>query len=828
MKKKKSAYGQWWEEEDLPFAEQTITNSLLPPVSLKSYDLYCNEVVSEVESDGKPKGFLPFIDQYDDGGKPKGLFGLISSSAENLYHTKIVEKGDGKPKGFLPFIDQKQLPFADGKPKGILPFLERDDYNLLQSLKKKEEKETKKDTKRKRFNTIGTMNQSLLPDKLKQTISSEAFSSQRSSSKLFSKKHASHFSEFNAFDFVPVDVSNVKLEEYDEVVFGKKDSLDNIEVEFDLEEYGEEDEEVYTEEEEDEKEEKNVNNPSSNPNGQNNFVRHKSINLTGYTQSYPVTPSIKKPKQQIEQPVSRTSNPIRTYPWGLSKSSEYEFNRHSSDYPPSGSMVAQGSGYSDFFSNSIVTLNTQNLNSIVINNYLDPNINNTNPSSGYSQYIVNNNNASIKNINNINNPPSSPVSNGYSQKIINSPPLNKSKQEKAINNNNNNNNNSAHFQNLSVSAPQTSKNKSPILSRKSDSSGYSQSLNSNNIPPLIKKQPKNEYSPNIIFHDGNISKSGYATNITNPPQGLKSPSYNDSGYATNIVNLPPSKPKLGKSNSSVFSKVGDVQNLNPTGYSQNLPNQTSNNNNINSNINNNNNNNNNNVLDVIVSINSHSSSNISHPLSVSFGDIQYLTMGGQNLNSSGYSQNLNSSDYSPTLSSSGFSQNLNSSGYSQNLNSSGYSQNLSGSGYSQNLGGHSPTLTSSGYSQNLVSSQSRLKNQNIKPNNNIINNVDFDFQNFELDSKVPVIVNKRDWNEEFQSLMTRVFENDHQAIISLKKLCDEFAEIAKRVGTVIVEELFISKESRTIPAVTDSIGGMAGGEKYVYAPEGIFFKFAVC
>jgi hypothetical protein len=35
-------------------------------------------------------------------------------------------------------------------------------------------------------------------------------------------------------------------------------------------------------------------------------------------------------------------------------------------------------------------------------------------------------------------------------------------------------------------------------------------------------------------------------------------------------------------------------------------------------------------------------------------------------------------------------------------------------------------------------------------------------------------------------------------------------------------------EDRTIPPVTQAIGGIAGGEKYIHSEQGIFFKFAVC
>lgn len=84
-----------------------------------------------------------------------------------------------------------------------------------------------------------------------------------------------------------------------------------------------------------------------------------------------------------------------------------------------------------------------------------------------------------------------------------------------------------------------------------------------------------------------------------------------------------------------------------------------------------------------------------------------------------------------------------------------------------------------------------------------------------------------DWNEEFQTLLEKLTQGiDVITVISqLKHLCDKFASLAKRIGKIIIEELFLSNDQRSIPSV-DNLG-IAGGEKYIYAPEHIFFKFAV-
>ena len=90
----------------------------------------------------------------------------------------------------------------------------------------------------------------------------------------------------------------------------------------------------------------------------------------------------------------------------------------------------------------------------------------------------------------------------------------------------------------------------------------------------------------------------------------------------------------------------------------------------------------------------------------------------------------------------------------------------------------------------------------------------------------PQFTEGRDWNAEFQFLMESLFDNE-ESIEKMRDLCECFAAVAKEIGTIIISELFLPPEDRTIPPVTGTMGGVAGGEKYVYAPERIFFKFAV-
>jgi len=89
---------------------------------------------------------------------------------------------------------------------------------------------------------------------------------------------------------------------------------------------------------------------------------------------------------------------------------------------------------------------------------------------------------------------------------------------------------------------------------------------------------------------------------------------------------------------------------------------------------------------------------------------------------------------------------------------------------------------------------------------------------------------RRDWNEEFQKLIEKKFSDPENELLrtrELRKLCEEFSALAKRIGTIILSELFLPNHMKTIPPVTNTIPGVAGGEKYVYLPESIFFKISL-
>lgn len=82
-----------------------------------------------------------------------------------------------------------------------------------------------------------------------------------------------------------------------------------------------------------------------------------------------------------------------------------------------------------------------------------------------------------------------------------------------------------------------------------------------------------------------------------------------------------------------------------------------------------------------------------------------------------------------------------------------------------------------------------------------------------------------DWNNEFQFLFERLFEHE-SAVIKLRELTDKFATVAKQIGTTIISEINLADDAKTIPPVTKSVGGVAGGQKFIYAPQRLFFKFA--
>ena len=90
----------------------------------------------------------------------------------------------------------------------------------------------------------------------------------------------------------------------------------------------------------------------------------------------------------------------------------------------------------------------------------------------------------------------------------------------------------------------------------------------------------------------------------------------------------------------------------------------------------------------------------------------------------------------------------------------------------------------------------------------------------------PSFMVHRDWNEEFQSLLSTVsddetvLDNQH-SFEQLSELAADFAFTARAIGRIIISEKYLSKDEKTIPLA--QIGGIAGGEKYM--SHNILFKF---
>eukprot|EP01125_Pyxidicula_operculata_P011063 TRINITY_DN3612_c0_g1_i6.p1 TRINITY_DN3612_c0_g1~~TRINITY_DN3612_c0_g1_i6.p1 ORF type:complete len:233 (+),score=33.32 TRINITY_DN3612_c0_g1_i6:38-700(+) len=90
------------------------------------------------------------------------------------------------------------------------------------------------------------------------------------------------------------------------------------------------------------------------------------------------------------------------------------------------------------------------------------------------------------------------------------------------------------------------------------------------------------------------------------------------------------------------------------------------------------------------------------------------------------------------------------------------------------------------------------------------------------------------WNERFQTLMDALNEsvesietNSFEMVAyytEVLSLAKDFVNVAQMYGKIIISERFLSNSEKTIQP-SDSIGGLAGGSKYV--KQGILFKF-VC
>lgn len=79
----------------------------------------------------------------------------------------------------------------------------------------------------------------------------------------------------------------------------------------------------------------------------------------------------------------------------------------------------------------------------------------------------------------------------------------------------------------------------------------------------------------------------------------------------------------------------------------------------------------------------------------------------------------------------------------------------------------------------------------------------------------------RDWNEEFQQALA--MPDSHAKFVALRNLELDFVYAAQLYGKIIISEMSLPVSLKTIKP--SSVGGIAGGEKYI--AQGILFKFAV-
>ena len=97
-------------------------------------------------------------------------------------------------------------------------------------------------------------------------------------------------------------------------------------------------------------------------------------------------------------------------------------------------------------------------------------------------------------------------------------------------------------------------------------------------------------------------------------------------------------------------------------------------------------------------------------------------------------------------------------------------------------------------------------------------------------SRLPSSHVHRDWNEDFQTLLSQV--NDDETVLDqqtafeqLSELAADFAFTARAIGRLIISEKYLAPAQKTIKPLTDTMGGSAGGEKYCV--HNIVFKFTV-
>ncbi|KAL6050246.1 Clu domain-containing protein [Balamuthia mandrillaris] len=85
----------------------------------------------------------------------------------------------------------------------------------------------------------------------------------------------------------------------------------------------------------------------------------------------------------------------------------------------------------------------------------------------------------------------------------------------------------------------------------------------------------------------------------------------------------------------------------------------------------------------------------------------------------------------------------------------------------------------------------------------------------------------KNWNERFQRILDMPEDNAESFLLKheqLRSLAHDFETTAKRYGKLIIAETFLGDKEKTIRP-TPSIGGQAGGQKFLY--HGILFKYAL-
>ena len=90
---------------------------------------------------------------------------------------------------------------------------------------------------------------------------------------------------------------------------------------------------------------------------------------------------------------------------------------------------------------------------------------------------------------------------------------------------------------------------------------------------------------------------------------------------------------------------------------------------------------------------------------------------------------------------------------------------------------------------------------------------------FVTKKKESPFVTEKDWNERYQSLLEESHKdpsNFQNVSKQLNELSQQFADEAAKISKIIIEEMFVDLEAKTIKPCTTEVGGFAGGEKVSY------------